>query len=120
MAHVLVIDDDALERELLFEVLHGAGHDVVTAVDGSDGLEKLAAGPDLIVLDLMTPHVDGYDVLRAVRSNSRFAQTPVIVVSGVATGDWATRVGANRFLMKPFSPVELLQTIKELLGSGAP
>jgi CheY-like chemotaxis protein len=96
MARVLVVDDDVLQRELLFEILHGAGHHVTTAVDGSDALHLLDLGHDLVVLDLQTPQVDGYGVLSHIRSSTRFAQTPVIVVSGMATGDWAT--GGRRSL----------------------
>ena len=91
----------------------GAGHEVVTAEDGSEGLAQLE-GPDIVVMDLMIPGQDGYELLRMIRASAS-RRLPIIVVSGSATGDWSRRLGADRFIRKPFTAGELLKAVSDLV-----
>lgn len=116
----MVVDDDPKTLELYHEVLGDAGHDVVTAEDGIQGLARADSNPALIVVDLMLPNMNGYEFVERLRATDGRASTPVIVVSGVATGEWALRVGADRFLRKPFRPSELRTLVEELLSRGGP
>ena len=113
MARILVIEDDALLRELASEILTGAGHDVVTVADGAQGLMQLD-GADIVVMDLMIPRQDGYELLRMIRASAT-RRLPIIVVSGAATGEWSRRLGADRFIQKPFSAGELVKAVSDLL-----
>jgi len=114
----LVVDDDPKTLELYREVLGDAGHDVVTAEDGIQGLARADSNPSLIIVDLMLPNMNGYEFVERLRATDGHSSTPVIVVSGVATGEWALRVGADRFLRKPFRPSELRTHVEELLSRG--
>ena len=113
MARILVIEDDALLRELVTEILTGSGHDVMTAADGAQGLMQVE-GADIVVMDLMIPRQDGYELLRMIRASAS-RRLPIIVVSGSATGEWSRRLGADRFIRKPFSAGELLEAVSDLL-----
>lgn len=117
MRKILVLDDEPEQRANYVSALAGAGFEVFTAEDGVEALAKLALAPDLVILDLMTPGLDGYDVIKLLRRTAGHETTPVIVASGVATGDWATYLGANRFLRKPFAMSELVQVVKDLVSS---
>ncbi len=113
---LLVVDDDERLRDLLSEYLTGRGHAVVTAPDGRTGLERLRGGGiDLVVLDVVMPDLDGFEVCRRIRS---FSQVPVIMLT--ARGDELDRIvgleiGADDYLPKPFNPRELLARIQAVL-----
>lgn len=118
MALILVVDDDPKTLELYREVLGGAGHQVVVAENGALGLVRSERRPALILVDLMMPNVNGYEFVRRVREADGHATTPVVVVSGLDTGEWSLRVGADRFLKKPFRNSELLALVDQLLVGG--
>lgn len=115
-AHVLVVDDEPMVREVVTRYLEHDGHTVTVAADGDDALRHLRRGTvDLVVLDLMLPAVDGLSVLRELRSTS---STPVIVLT--ARGDEGDRVlglelGADDYVVKPFSPRELAARVSSAL-----
>jgi CheY-like chemotaxis protein len=117
MAKILVIDDDPKMLELYREILAGVGHQVVIAENGTQGLARSDRNPDLIVVDLMMPNLNGYDFLKQLRSTDAHAQTPVIAASSLSTGESALRAGANRFLPKPFRSADLIALIDEMLPS---
>jgi CheY-like chemotaxis protein len=121
VAKILVIDDDPKMLELYSEILTGVGHQVVIAENGTQGLARTDRRPDLIVVDLMMPNLNGYDFVKQLRSIDGHAATPVIAASGLSTGEWAVRAGATRFLSKPFRSADLIALIDELLplGGGA-
>jgi DNA-binding response OmpR family regulator len=119
MAKILVIDDDPMMLELYREILTRVGHEVVVAEDGLQGLARTDRRPDLIVVDLMMPNVNGYDFVKQLRATEGHATTPVIAASGLSTGEWALRAGADRFLAKPFRSHELIALVEELLSAGA-
>ncbi|MEL7371439.1 MAG: response regulator transcription factor, partial [Myxococcota bacterium] len=116
MRTILVIDDDARIRDLVAEYLSSRGFSVLTAEDGEQGLAKASGGGiDLIVLDVMMPGKDGFEVVRDLRKR---AATPVIMLT--ARGDETDRIvgleiGADDYLPKPFNPRELLARIQAVL-----
>ena len=119
MARVLVIDDEPDVRWLIRMSLERAGHEVIYAEDGLRGIAvAMKQRPDIIVLDLMMPVMDGYGVLAELAKDPRTASVPVVVLSAKAIPDEADRAsaaGARRFVEKPFDPDELAIELGELL-----
>ncbi|WP_448381172.1 response regulator transcription factor [Gloeomargarita sp.] len=119
MATVLVVEDQRAQREMMAETLAKDGLRVVVAADGREALQKLPeAKPDVIVLDVVMPNMNGYEFLRAVRQLPEFAQVPVVVCS--VKGEqfdkhWAQRLGSNAYVVKPFEPQVLVGTVRSLL-----
>jgi CheY-like chemotaxis protein len=97
-----------------------AGHEVVIAENGAQGLVRTDRRLELIVVDLMMPNMNGYEFVKQLRAADGQAAVPVIAASGLATGEWALRAGADRFLRKPFRRHELIAVVDELLGGGTP
>ena len=112
---VLVVDDDPLVRNLLSAVLHDASFDLDEAVNGQDALAVATVRPpDVVVLDVMMPGLDGYEVCRALRGDPSFDSTRIIVLtakSAPSARDEAFRAGADAFFSKPFSPLDLIETV---------
>ncbi|THA79214.1 response regulator transcription factor [Streptomyces sp. A0642] len=114
--HVLVVDDDPTVAEVVTGYLTGAGYEVARAANGPAALEQYAARrPDLAVLDLMLPGMDGFEVCRRMR-----AQGPVPVIMLTARGDEEDRIlgletGADDYVTKPFSPRELVLRVDSVL-----
>ena len=121
---ILIIDDDAFIRRPLEFILREEGFAPVTAVDGEEGLAKLEGEkPDLIVLDLMMPGLDGFEVCRRVRADPRFSSIPVILLTAKGQENDCERgraAGATDFMSKPYSPSELLRRVREILSEGEP
>lgn len=111
---VLVVDDDASIRDLYTTLFTDEGYRVETATDGQDGLNQLGCAPDVILLDLMMPFMDGPEFLRRLRRMARHALTPVIVLSANYTG--ATYHGAQAVMQKPFDADLLLACVSRLLA----
>jgi DNA-binding response OmpR family regulator len=125
-ARVLVVDDEPDLIRILEFGLRAAGYHVDMAQDGQEGL-KLARElrPDIILLDLMLPKLDGYKVCRLLKFDERYRQIPIIILSArTQEGDQALAIqmGANRFITKPYEFGEILTHIQALLksGTGAP
>ena len=109
---LLIVDDDRDTRELYSSYLAMSGYEVCDALDGREAIEKtLALQPDLIVLDLWMPKVDGWQTLKALRSDPATAATPIIVLTGHELKAYlrpaAIAMGAQSFLTKPCSPGRL-------------
>jgi CheY-like chemotaxis protein len=119
MAHILVVDDDPVIRQLLTDILEIDGHEVREAADGLAAVRTLEVlRPDCIVLDVMMPGLDGYEVLRSIRSLDG-DPLPVIMLTAAAEPDTAVRAwsdGVDFFLAKPFEADEVLDLIAGLLG----
>jgi len=113
---VIVIEDDADARQMYAEYLRQQGCTVFTAPDGRAGLNKIdELTPDVIVLDLAMPRVDGWTVLKNVRESSLTAQIAVVVVSAVSDArDQAFHMGCDAFLVKPCPPDVLYLQIRAL------
>jgi CheY-like chemotaxis protein len=122
MARVLVIDDEPDVRWLIRMSLERAGHEVLAAEDGLRGIALARKQrPEIIVLDLMMPVMDGYAVLAELAKDARTADVPVVVLSARAIPDEAERAtsaGARLFLEKPFDPDLLTAELGALLAAG--
>jgi len=122
MARVLVIDDEPDVRWLIRMSLERAGHEVIDAEDGLRGIAlAMKQRPEIIVLDLMMPVMDGYGVLAELAKDPRTAEVPVVVLSARAIPDEAERAvgaGASRFLEKPFDPDLLASELDDLLDAS--
>ncbi len=112
---ILTIDNSRTMRDMLRLALGGAGFTVVQAVDGQDGLKVLPQQPvDVIITDINMPKLDGYGVIRAVRGDPAYDDTPILVLSTEAeqgSKDIANEAGANGWIVKPFDPDGLVKLV---------
>ena len=120
---VLVVDDYDDGRNLLNFLLTHAGYGVVLAADGAEALARLDEGPDLVILDVQLPDIDGFEVCRRIKMRPRSALTPVVMVSAVFS-QTEHRVrgligGADAYLPKPFEPELLVATVEALMRQHA-
>lgn len=113
---VLVVDDDAVSRHVLCQALHEAAIRSVAVTGGTEALEFITKStPALILLDLMMPPPDGYDILRTLRAHPTWRDIPVVVLTALESDDEIARAfdaGADDFVRKPFRPVELVARIR--------
>ena len=116
---ILVVDDEVYIAHILEFSLGMEGYEVVSATGGDEALAKAnELLPDLVVLDIMMPDMDGYETCARLRTDERFADLPVIMLTakhGIEDREKGAEVGANAYVTKPFRPVELIDKIKELL-----
>jgi twitching motility two-component system response regulator PilH len=119
MSKVLVVDDNRTYQEMITSLLKESGLDVMTANDGVEALEAIQGQiPDLVVLDVVMPRMNGYEVCRELKSDP---QTEKVLIVMCSTKDqefdrhWANKQGADAYITKPFKPQELVSTIKQLL-----
>ncbi|MDE2027092.1 MAG: response regulator [Candidatus Omnitrophica bacterium] len=114
---ILVVDDDRVSAELASRVLKSSGYDALVARDGLEALAILQQKiPDLILLDVQMPNLDGYGFIRQKTSNPATAKIPVIVLTSMAqTEPLFKRYGARAYLIKPLKVQDLLDKIKSLL-----
>ncbi|MFN8547300.1 MAG: response regulator [Candidatus Eisenbacteria bacterium] len=117
---ILVVDDEIYIVHILEFSLTMEGYEVVTASDGEEALKKIEDDrPDLVVLDIMMPKLDGYEVCRRLRQKEETASLPVILLSAKGRPvdrEVGMEVGADDYIVKPFSPRRLLEKIRELLA----
>jgi two-component system alkaline phosphatase synthesis response regulator PhoP len=117
---VLIVEDDAALRRMLSIFLRAAGYLAQVAADGPTGLALVRAErPDLVLLDLMLPGIDGWEVLRRIKGDALTATVPVLVLTAsvdVPYNEQALRLGATRFLAKPIDSRVLVETVDEVLG----
>ena len=116
---VLVVDDVADTRDLVSTILTMGGYDVVEAASGCEALQRVEDEPDVVVLDVHLPDIDGFEVCRRIKSNPRSATTPVVQVSAIfsRTDDRVRGLtgGADAYLTKPFEPDLLVATVNALM-----
>ena len=119
MSKVLIVEDSLTQREAISEFLKGSGLKVIMAKDGVEALEIFDQhNPDLIVLDVVMPRMNGYEVCRKLKSDDGTKNVPVIMCSSKNEQFdryWGMRQGADAYLTKPFKAGELIDTIKQLL-----
>ena len=122
MAKILVIDDEERNRKLLEILMTADGYEVVSAANGQSGLREIAtAAPDLIILDVMMPGMDGFEVARSLKTNPQTRAIPILVASSL--DDAASRkrmisIKIDAFLVKPIDRWKLSRQVKELLHAG--
>ena len=118
-AKVLVVDDTSMNVKMLSDVLTFKGYQVVTAAGGNEGLAKVdSEKPDLVLLDVMMPDLDGYAVCRAIRAKPETAILPVVMVTALDPAQERVKgleAGADDFLSKPINQSELLARVRSLL-----
>ena len=119
---ILVVDDEIYIVHILDFSLGMEGYEVVTALDGEQALEKVKSEkPDLIVLDIMMPKLDGYEVCKTIKANADTHHIPVILLSAKGRNvdqKMGFDVGADDYITKPFSPRKLVERINQLLGQS--
>ena len=115
MTKILLVDDEPDIVEFLKYNLEQNGYDVIVGHDGLQALKKLSENPDLIVLDIMMPHLNGYEVYQKIRENKKFRDVPIIFLtakSGETDEIKGLELGASDFIQKPISPKKLIARIK--------
>ncbi len=115
---ILIIDDARWQRSQLTRLLREAGHEVVVACDGLEGLERLDEGTSAVVCDLLMPNLDGFGFLEELRA--RGSAVPVVIASADiqrTSRERCEALGARRFVSKPYKPADLLQALTEAVSS---
>ena len=118
---ILIIEDDKFLRELISQKLKKEGFTISEAIDGEKGVKKVKTEkPDLILLDLILPGIDGFEVLAEIKKDHTVAEIPVIILSNLGQKDDIERgfkLGAVDYLIKAhFTPGEIIKKIKTILG----
>ncbi len=117
---ILLVDDSEFVRNFHSGILAKANFDVLTAVDGNDGLEKLFTHPcDLILTDINMAHMDGYEFIRRVRAEPQYEELPIIIIS--TEGQNADKrkgfeAGANLYIVKPSEPEQIVENVRLVLA----
>jgi len=120
---ILVVDDEVYIVHILDFSLGMEGYEVVTALDGEEALAKAAEHkPDLVVLDIMMPKMDGYETCKRLKAHESTRAIPVILLSAKGRNvdqKLGFEVGAEEYITKPFSPRKLVERINSILNNGA-
>ncbi len=118
---ILLVEDEVSLSELMKIRLEANGYEVISAYDGQEALDLAKKEkPDLIILDLMLPKIDGYKVCRLLKFDSKYEKIPIIMFTARAQESdkkLGEEVGANAYIIKPFEPEVLLNKIKDFLKS---
>jgi twitching motility two-component system response regulator PilH len=122
MARILIVDDSPSQLMGMKRIVEKLGHEAVTAEDGAAGVEAAKANlPDLILMDVVMPNLNGFQATRAISKEATTAQIPVVLVT---TKDqetdkvWGMRQGAKAYITKPFTEMQLVEVINALLVPG--
>ncbi len=117
---ILVVDDEPPIVRLMEFILARQGHEMLVAVNGQEALDKVRTHqPDLVLLDIMMPRIDGYEVARALRADPATADLPIIMLSAKAQEEDIQKgmdVGVNEYITKPFSPDQLVTVVGDYLS----
>ena len=117
---IMTVDDSASVRQMVSFTLKQAGFDVVEAVDGQDGLNKIkGSGVQMVITDLNMPNLDGIGLIRGVRAQPEFKFIPIVMLtteSQIEKKQEGKSAGATGWIVKPFNPDQLLAVVKKVLG----
>jgi len=115
MAKILIVDDELDILKMVVFRLRKSGYEVITATDGQEALEMIEKdNPDLIILDLVLPKIDGYEVCKRLKASDEFRNMPVIFLTASTCADLsekAKELGADDYLTKPFEPDILIERV---------
>jgi two-component system cell cycle response regulator DivK len=118
---ILVVEDTEDNRQILRDLLGMAGYEMIEAHDGAQGVAMAAEHkPDLILMDIQMPVLDGYEATRRIKADPALAAIPIVAVTSYAlSGDEqkARDAGCNDYIAKPYSPRQMLAKVREILGS---
>jgi len=121
---ILVVEDQQDNRQILRDLLTSANFEVIEAADGETGLAAAAAQrPDLILMDIQLPGIDGYEATRRLKADAALHAIPIIIVTSYALAgddDKARAAGCDAYISKPYSPRQLLAKVREYLSAAAP
>ncbi|WP_339826090.1 response regulator [uncultured Arenimonas sp.] len=122
MARILIVDDSPSQLMGMKRIVEKLGHEALTAEDGAAGVEAAKANvPDLILMDVVMPNLNGFQATRAISKESTTAHIPIVLVT---TKDqetdkvWGMRQGAKAYITKPFNEAQLIEVINGLLSAG--
>ncbi len=120
MSTVLIVDDSPTLREMLTDLFRKSGHSVIQASDGVDAQEKLGSNvPDLVVMDVVMPRMNGYELCRWIKKNPQTQDVPVIMCTSKSEEFdryWGMKQGADAYVTKPYHPDELMGVVRQLLN----
>ena len=120
---ILVVEDDPASMRLTQYVLQHHGYEVLTAINGLDGLKKAQTeGPDLVILDIMLPGMDGFDICYRLRQETATADLPILMLSAKAREadrETGMKVGADAYITKPTDPDDIIKKVEELIQKRA-
>ena len=115
---ILTVDDSKTMRDMLAHTLKAAGHDVVQAVDGQDGLDQMGKHPfDIVITDINMPVMNGIEFIKEVRSQRDYATLPILILTTESSEEKKNegrQVGATGWIVKPFDPDKLLKVIDKV------
>ncbi len=121
MKKILVVEDTEDNRQILRDLLSMAGYEMVEAHDGAEGVRQATEHkPDLILMDIQMPVMDGYEATRRIKANPDLKSIPIVAVTSYAlSGDEEkTRAaGCDAYIAKPYSPRQMLAKVREILGA---
>jgi DNA-binding response OmpR family regulator len=119
MAKILIADDSLAELQIFQATLQPTGHTLLTVMDGEAAEEKVKSEKiDLIILDVIMPKKNGFQVCRDIKSNDQFKNIPIIMVTSKDQESdkfWGMKQGADEYLIKPFKPEDLLKAVKKYI-----
>ncbi len=119
---ILIVDDSEFVRSYHSYILQQAEFDVITAVDGSDGLEKLFSNScDLVLTDINMSNMDGYELIRRIRADEKYKSVPIIIASTESESKDKSKgfdAGANLYIVKPSTPEMMIENIRMVLASN--
>lgn len=119
MSTVLVVEDSRTQRQMICDLLADNAFAIIDAEDGREALSKAHyAHPDIVILDIIIPQLNGYEVCRRLKADPRTKDIPVIMCSSKSLNSdhyWGLKNGADAYISKPFQPQELIETVKSLL-----
>ncbi len=119
---IVVIDDDPTIVKVVRIILQTNGFEVIEALNGAEALDLVENElPDIVLLDIMMPEMDGFEVLRRLKENEATKEIPVVFLTAKTGAEYVNRgveMGASEYIIKPFSPAALIAKINELTDSG--